>query len=108
MSEPICVGGIKGKDREIADMRKQIAALTAKIDIHTACSVPVNKPDLPVPFKMPCSVSIRVYIDELQARIKELEGVAKRAIGVCACHATMRHDIPCLSCAAKAALEEKP
>ena len=31
MSEPICVGGIKGKDREMADMSKQIAALTSAL-----------------------------------------------------------------------------
>ena len=43
----------------------------------------------------------------LKARIKELEGVAKRAVGVCVCHATMRHDIPCLSCAAGQALKVK-
>jgi len=88
----------------IEEQSKQIATLTAKIDTHTACSVPVNKPDLPVPFKMPCSVSIRVYIDELQARIKELEGALGNLIMV---------SESCEQCyeeaeIAKAALEVKP
>lgn len=30
--------------------------------------------------------------------------VAKRACGNCTCHSTMRPDIPCLSCAARAAI----
>lgn len=30
--------------------------------------------------------------------------VCRRAIGACTCHSTMRHDISCLSCAARAAL----
>jgi len=79
-----------------AEKNKQIAALQAELkmerDRNKVCGMVVRE-------------------NEAQHyRIKELEGVAKRAIGVCVCHATMRHDTPCLSCAAKAALEvkEKP
>jgi len=41
-------------------------------------------------------IAVRVHDD--------LVAIARRAIGSCVCHATMRPDIPCLSCAARAVL----
>ena len=40
----------------------------------------------------------------LIAAAPDLLAVAKRAIGQCACHSTMRPDIPCLSCQAREAI----
>jgi hypothetical protein len=40
----------------------------------------------------------------LIAAAPDLLAVARRAVAMCTCHATMRPDIPCLSCAARAAI----
>jgi hypothetical protein len=45
------------------------------------------------------------HIDGARNSHDALVAVAKRAIGACTCHATMRPDIPCLSCMAHAALK---
>lgn len=42
----------------------------------------------------------------LAASHDRLLAVAERAQGVCVCHATMRHDIPCLSCMACSAVAQ--
>ena len=41
---------------------------------------------------------------DLIAAAPDLLAVARRAVAMCTCHATMRPDIPCLSCAARAAI----
>ncbi len=42
----------------------------------------------------------------LMAAAPELLAVARRAVAGCACHATMREDIPCLSCMAREAIKK--